>query len=283
MPELAEVERARRLAERVTVGRRIEAVWCDDDPIVFEGCTPAEVVGALRGARVEAAHRRGKHLWLALDRRPWLLLHLGMTGNIHAPGEDPLRLASSPRGGDPAWPPRFAKIRLGLDDGGALAMTNKRRLGRIRLREDPLAEPPISRLGFDPLLGLPPAAALVPALARRRSPLKAVLLDQSFAAGVGNWLADEVCYQARLDPGRRASELTLAEVTRLHGALGEVVRQAVAVDADSRLFPAGWLFHRRWGRPTGAVTLDGHAIETTTIAGRSTAWVPAVQGGSFGG
>ena len=111
-----------------------------------------------------------------------------------------------------SWPPRFTKIRLILNDGGELAMTNKRRLGRIRLRQDPLGEVPISQLGFDPLLDLPSPARFSDLVAKRSTPVKALLLDQAFAAGVGNWIADEVLYQARLDPSRRADELTRAEV-----------------------------------------------------------------------
>ena len=156
MPELPELERARRLAERIAVGRTIVKVTCARDEIVFEGVSPARMRRALARRTVHAARRRGKQLWLELDRRPWPVFHFGMTGGLHTPGETALELASSARTADPVWPPRFTKLRLHLDDGGELAMTNARRLGRIRLREDPPREPPISELGFDPLLDLPP-------------------------------------------------------------------------------------------------------------------------------
>ena len=81
MPELPEVEAARATAQRVAGGRRIAAVWCADDPIVLES-SPARLRRALVGRRVLRAGRHGKHLWLELDRRPWLLVHFGMSGGL---------------------------------------------------------------------------------------------------------------------------------------------------------------------------------------------------------
>jgi formamidopyrimidine-DNA glycosylase len=277
MPELAEVEHARRIVERIAGGRRITDVWCADDEIVVSGTTASEVVSALRGATVTGAGRRGKHLWLELDRRPWLLLHFGMTGAIRSPGDDPIPLETSAATVDQAWPPRFCKLHFTLDDGGRLGFVNARRLGRIRLRDHPLLEPPISKLGFDPLLDLPQKAEFARLVRRRKIPIKALLLDQKFAAGVGNWIADEVLFQARVRPRRRADRLRLYEIEALRVAIGEVVRIAVEVDARKDAFPADWLFHRRWGKKSDATTLAGDSIRHDRIGGRTTAWVPAVQ------
>ena len=277
MPELAEVEYGRKVAEQVALGRTIIDVWVDDDTIVFDGVAPLDLAAALVGRRVERVCRRGKHLWFQLDARPWPTFHFGMTGAFHTPGMKVLQLEASPAGGERPWPPRFQKIRMTFDDGGELAMTNKRRLGRIRLRQDPRTEAPIAALGFDPALDLPGEAEFVRMVKRRKTVLKGLLLNQAFAAGVGNWLADEICFQARIDPRRRASELADEEILRLRDALKDIVGIAISVDADKTRFPEGWLFHRRWGRPEGAVTVDGDAIEICTVAGRSTAWVPAVQ------
>ena len=155
MPELPEVERGRKLAEAVTAGRRIERVWCDDDPLVFAGVEPARWRRTLQGKRVVAARRWGKQLWLELDASPHPLFHFGMSGGFKTPSSTPLQLKSGPREDTSVWPPRFLKIRLHLDDGGELAMTDGRRLGRILLREDPEREPPVAKLGFDPLLAMP--------------------------------------------------------------------------------------------------------------------------------
>jgi formamidopyrimidine-DNA glycosylase len=277
MPELPEVERGRRLAESVAAGRRITGCRAAVDRIVFDGVTPAAFRRALVGRTVLAVRRRGKYLWFALDRRPWPVFHFGMTGAFRVKGTAPLRLASGPKRETEPWPPRFTKLRLTFEDGGELVMTNARRLGRIRLRNDPLAEPPIADLGFDPLLDLPRTADLAALIRRRATSLKALLLDQSFAAGVGNWIADEILYQARLDPRRRTDSLSPKEIRRLRAKMRAIVRRAVAVGAEKERFPRTWLFHRRWGKNAHARTSRGERIEHMTVAGRTTAWVPAIQ------
>jgi formamidopyrimidine-DNA glycosylase len=278
MPELPEVEAARILAARVAGGRRIVRVWCAPDPIVFEAVPSARIRRALVGRRVTGVGRHGKHFWLELDQRPWPCFHFGMAGGLHAPRARAVRLRSSgKRDAGAAWPPRFTKLRLTFDDGGELAMSDGRRLGRIRLRQDPRGEPPISRLGFDALLAVPPPARFFSLLTERAAPVKALLLDQSFAAGVGNWIADEVLYQARIAPRRRARSLSREEARRLRAALGSVITTAVAVGADSDRFPRAWLFHDRWGRDATATTARGEKIRHDTIGGRTTAWVPTVQ------
>ncbi len=276
MPELPEVEHARRLLERAAVGRRIDDACCADDPFVFAD-GPARVAETLEGRRIEAACRHGKWLWLVLDRPPHPLFHLGMTGGWRTREEPPLRLRTAPEVKDAArWPPRFAKLELTLDDGRSLAFTNIRRLGRVLLRDEPRSAPPLSELGFDPLNEMPALAAFRGLWARRRGAIKGVLLDQGFAAGVGNWVADEVLYQARLDPRRRAESLDDAEVKRLRAKLAHVIGVAVDADADAERYPRGWLFHRRWEK--GQRTNAGEPIEHVTIAGRTTAWVPTRQG-----
>jgi len=279
MPELPEVEAARRLLARSAVGRRIVAVRCAPDPIVFQGVSPARVRRALVGRRIVAARRHGKHLWLELDRRPWPCFHFGMAGGIEMRGRRRGRLVMEGRRAyEERWPPRFLKLHLVLDDGGEFAFRDARRLGRVRLRHDPRAEPPISLLGFDALHELPAVRRLRALFSERAAPVKAVLLDQSFSAGVGNWIADEVLYQAGIDPRRRAHTLTAAEVGRLHARLRSVVALAVRVGADSDRFPPKWLFHTRWSkRLKRPVTPRGERIRYLTVGGRTTAWVAEVQ------
>jgi len=264
MPELPEVEDARRRAERALAGRRILEVATVPDPIVYEGVSPRRFAAALRHRRVERVGRKGKHLWLELDRRPWPLFHFGMTGSLQIYRDESER-------------PRFWKVELLAEGGGRVAMPDARRFGRIRLRHDPATEAPLRDLGFDPLIALPAAEVLLRELARRTAPIKAVLLDQGLFAGVGNWIADEVLFQAGIRPHRPAHRLTPAEVSRLRARLRGIVRRAVAVDADSDRFPRGWLFHRRWGRDADARTGRGDKIVHATIGGRTTAWVPARQ------
>ena len=278
MPELPEVERGRRLAEAVAVGRRIETVACAEDPIVFAGVAARQWRQAVEGKRVVAACRWGKQLWLELDAPPHPLFHFGMAGGFKTPASVPLQLKSGPREDASVWPPRFVKLRLRLDDGGELAMTDGRRLGRLLLREDPEQEPPVSKLGFDPLLAMPSPSRFSAVLRARGAIVKSLLLDQSFAAGVGNWIADEALFQAEVDPRRRASSLSDMEARRLRARLRSIVRRAVEANADDSLYPRTWLFHRRWGKRDDARTTRGEPIEHLTIGGRTTAWVPRRQG-----
>lgn len=264
MPELPEVEDARRRAERALAGRRLLRVATAPDPLVYQGVTPRRFAQALTGRRVVTVRRKGKHLWMELDRRPWPLFHFGMTGSFEIYE-------------DPRERPRFWKVELVAEGGARLAMPDGRRLGRIRLQHEPESSSPVKDLGFDALLALPAAEALAALLSRRRAPIKAVLLDQSVFAGVGNWIADEVLFQAGIRPDRAASALSAAEVARLRSRLRAIVTRAVAVHADSDRFPPGWLFHRRWGRQAGARTRGGEPIVHQTIGGRTTAWVPSRQ------
>jgi len=264
VPELPEVEAARVLLEGVLRRRRIVAVDTVADAIVYAGVTPRRLAAALRGRVVKRVGRKGKHLWLELDRRPWPVFHLGMTGRFK------VYAAQTER-------PRFLKLEMLTSSGQRVAFADSRRFGRIRLQQRPEEEPPISALGFDALREVPDPKELARLLARRKAPIKAVLLDQSVFAGVGNWVADEILFQAGISPHRPASSLTPAEVRRLRARLIAIVAHAVKVGADSGRFPRSWLFHTRWDRGASAVTSRAERIRHETIGGRTAAWVPGRQ------
>ena len=122
MPELPEVETVRRRLEAALRGQRIRRVSVTRDPIVYEGVGPASFVEALEGRRIEHAHRKGKYLWLELDRRPWPIFHFGMTGWIHLDRQAEER--------------RFTRLVLETDKGLRAVFTDPRRFGRIRLSGD---------------------------------------------------------------------------------------------------------------------------------------------------
>ncbi len=277
MPELPEVEYGRKQAENALVGKRVSHVVCADDDIVFDGVKPKAVAAHLKGQTIKAAHRRGKYMWLDVPKGPYPMFHFGMTGRFHVWGENAIELETGPKVDPELWPPRFCKIEIVMEDETRLAMTNARRLGRIRLLKDPLKEGPIAKLGFDPLLAMPSPKDFESLVKARKTTLKGLLLNQAFAAGVGNWIADEVLYQAGLAPTRRANALSSAEIKSLRKSLGAIVRKAVSVDANKKRFPKDWLFHYRWGQVEGATTSCGKSIEYIKVAGRTTAWVPSVQ------
>lgn len=262
MPELPEVEAQRKLVEKHLLGRTLVEIAALRDTIVYSGVTSRQFATRLRGRKVLAVRRKGKHLWFELDQRPWPTFHFGMGGHFEIYREGAR--------------PRFWKLELLTNEGVRLAMTNPRRLGRIRLQHDPLSEPPLSTLGPDPLLELPSPGAFIEMLASRRGPIKAVLLDQKFLAGIGNWIADEVLYQAAISPYRPAPDLNRDEVSRLRSRIKSVIGRAVEVDARSDRFPRNWLFHVRWGKDTSARVREG-SLAYGVVGGRTTAWVPAIQ------
>lgn len=280
MPELPEVETVCRVMRRALQGKRIASVEIVRDPIVFSGHAPAAVEKALAGRTVTGVGRRGKFFWLTLSGEgPTVFGHLGMTGWIREVGEEGTRLMGH---GDAPFDdergrPRFLRLLLRTADGRGIAFTDARRFGRIWISPSPDTDKRLKRLGPDALDELPSVDDLLEKFRRRRVAIKAVLLDQGVIAGVGNWIADEVLYQAKISPKRRASSLSKADVTALRRVILHVLSRAVAVSSDHRRFPKGWLFEHRWGGTRGADRIGKHAIKREVVGGRTTAWVPSVQ------
>lgn len=218
MPELPEVETVRRLMTKTLRGKRIAKIEVVPDPIVFSRHSPSEIENAFRGRVVESIGRRGKFFWITLSGRgPTVYGHLGMSGWIREVGSDGPRLVAHGEAPleDPDGRPRFLRLRIGPRRGPSIAFTDARRLGRIWLGGSPDDERRIARLGRDAYEDLPTVRDLMTMLGRRKISVKAVLLDQSALAGIGNWVADEVLYQARIAPKRIASSLDEREVAAL--------------------------------------------------------------------
>ncbi|GMP34560.1 hypothetical protein CsSME_00007381 [Camellia sinensis var. sinensis] len=117
---------------------------------------------------------------------------------------------------------------------------------------------------------------LINSLSKKKIGIKALLLDQSFISGIGNWIADEVLYQAKIHPLQIASSLSKESCVALHKCIKEVIAKAVEVGADSSQFPSSWIFHSREKKP-GKAFVDGKTIEFIAAGGRTTAYVPELQ------
>ena len=288
MPELAEVETVRRQIEKRMVGKKIKDIEVDEsDRYLFAFTKIADLRQALKGAKVTGTGRKGKYFWLELNRKPWPVFHLGMSGNI-ALLDPKAKMAAHQKiwGGAKMWSERdqdlrdrlwFCRLLIKADQGFEMAFIDPRRFGRVWLSDDPWQNPRIKKLGFDPLLDFPTAAILAERLKKRKKEIKSVLLDQSLFAGIGNWLADEILFHAKLAPHHLASSLSLVQVKELRKQILAVVKKAVAVNADYEQFPKTWLFHERWGKNAEAVTSRGLKIIHEEIGGRTTAWVPGWQ------
>lgn len=271
MPELPEVETARRLIADQALHRQIVDVD-DSDSYVGRPHSPGELRQALTGRSLTAAHRRGKTMWLetsgtgdAAVPGPELGIHLGMSGRIVVTGPD----GTVAEGGDPhrydARPPRavWCRFTLTFADGGSLVLLDPRRLGRVRLNPD------IGALG-------PDAAEVTPAefrvlITKGTIAVKARLLDQSKIAGVGNLLADEILWQARVSPLARVDSLSSAQVNRLYRALKSVLAAAIANGGAH----TGEMIAAR--HPGGSCPRDGAPMAHGTVGGRSTWWCSREQ------
>lgn len=278
MPELPEVESARRLAERACLSKIIKDVIVVEDEKVFPVDTPRTLIGTLKGAKILSVNRLGKHLWFEMDgNRPALLLHFGMTGSLILKGIGAAHYKNF-KVDDTVWPPRFSKLELKFDDGTQLSFNDSRRFARVRLQHDPKAHPPLSLLGWDPLLSMPSLHDFCTELSKQKRAIKAVLLDQSFSAGIGNWVADEVCWSARLHPEQPANSLSSEAMEAVYKAIKSVCEHASAVEADDSQFPEDWLFHYRWGKGNKEKSkVLGHPIDHLKVGGRTSAYVPALQ------
>jgi formamidopyrimidine-DNA glycosylase len=213
MPELPEVERARALIAQRALGREIVAVD-DTDTYVCRPHAPGEIAAALTGLRLVEAHRQGKSMWIETDAGPVLGLHLGMAGRVVV---DDATAGDYVRDGGAADVPVWDRFTLRFADGGALALRDKRRLGRAVL------DPDFSRLGPDAAeVGRDAFRARV---GRGDAPLKARIMDQTVIAGVGNLLADEALWRARLDPRRPAGGLDDDELDRLRREIRAATRR----------------------------------------------------------
>lgn len=258
MPELAEVEYYRRLAE-TALGREIAGVDAPDAWFLKGGLTGVALRRALVGRTFDCARRIGKLLLLDTNG-PVVGLRFGMTGVLLVDGSrgvDDLRY-SSPRD-EPAWD----RVTFRFTGGGDLRIRDPRRLGAV------LLDPDESSLGADAATAT--LAELRTALGASTAPLKARLMDQSRLAGVGNLAADEILWRAGLDPARPAGSLTTDEQRRLHRHLRTTFADLLARGGSH----TGRLQEHRV--PGGRCPRDGAELERRTIGARTTWSCPQHQ------
>ncbi|KAJ6818569.1 formamidopyrimidine-DNA glycosylase isoform X1 [Iris pallida] len=276
MPELPEVEVARRAIEESCVGKSIRRCVVADDPKVIDGVSRSVFESSLAGKTIVAALRKGKNLWLQLDSPPFPSFQFGMTGAIYIKGVAVTKYKRSAVSETDEWPSKYSKVFIELEDGLEFSFTDKRRFAKVRLLQDPKAVPPISELGPDALLEPMTVDQFVDSLGKKKIAIKPLLLDQSYISGIGNWVADEVLYQARIHPLQVAANLSKEKCESLHRCIKEVIVKAVEVGADSSEYPSNWIFHSREKKP-GKAFVDGKKIEFITVGGRTSAYVPELQ------
>lgn len=296
MPELPEVETVRRGLEPVLAGARIEHVEQRRPDLRFP--LPAGFAQRLRGRTVTALGRRAKYLLADLDDGMVLVVHLGMTGRflIGLPAEG----VSSPGSfhHEAGGMPTHDHVVFHLSGGARIAYNDARRFGFMDLvpRTELAASSHFRAMGIEPLGNELSGERLAVLFARRRTPLKAALLDQRLVAGLGNIYVCEALFRAGLAPQAPAGSIAtqdgapLATAHRLAATIRDVLTEAVAAGgstlrdfahADGSL---GYFQHRfqvydREGEPCQAAGCGGR-IERIVQSGRSTYFCPCCQPGA---
>jgi formamidopyrimidine-DNA glycosylase len=273
VPELPEVETVRATLEPALVGRRFERVAIAD-PRVTRPLDPDEVALELQGEVVDAVERRGKYLIFRFRSGRVLLIHLRMTGSM-------LHARNGTLEDDP-----YRRAVVSLDDGSDVMYRDVRRFGTwLLLEPEEEADYLLQRVGEEPLGNRFTTAALAARLRGRRAPIKAALLDQRAAAGLGNIYADEALWRAQIHPLRPAGSLDPPELRRLHRSIRDALRAGIARqgttlrDYRTPNGDAGSMQDelRVYGREGEPCPRCGTPITKTRTAGRGTWLCPHCQ------
>jgi formamidopyrimidine-DNA glycosylase len=290
MPELPEVETTRRQIAPHLVGKRFERV-VTTPPSYFFITPPDELVPALEGRRVERLDRAGKYLVAGLDTGARLLLHLGMTGQLFSSKATSVRLLSAtarasldPDAQRSFEPDQHTHLRMRMDGKGPeVFFRDVRKFGKVQWLAPGEQNARLDRLGTDALELS--GRELFQANRGRRVTIKAMLLDQSVAAGVGNIYADEALFMAGVRPGRAAKRVTQHECELIADALHRVLERSIETGGSSisdyvspEGFDGGYQDERKvYGRKNEPCLACGTPIKRRVIAQRSSHYCSKCQ------
>lgn len=273
MPELPEVETIRRELEGLIIGKTFARPQLHI-PTTIAFPEPGSFSAKLEGRSVSALERRGKYLLIRLDRLI-LVVHLRMTGNLVYSTEQKPEEA------------RFLRVSLPFTDRTALFYSDMRRFGRLWLvkNEVELKEQVLKKVGPDIYNDLDAKAFAVLLKSKGNRRLKALLLDQEFAAGMGNIYTDECLYRCCFHPLRRVDSLSEEEKKQLFQAIRDVLDEGIKYGGTSfRDYrnAAGALgqFQQKlnvYNRQGEYCSRCGAEIEKTVVAGRGTYFCPGCQ------
>jgi len=257
MPELPEVERAARRLEAAARGKTIIELRVLHPSLARR--LPAELATSVRGRRIVAIERRGKHQVLRLDDGSVLHVHFRMSGDWVVGHRSDAEV-------------RHARAVLDLSDGARVSLVDSRALATLTLHAP--GEDPLPQLGPEPFSTAFTADSLGHALAHRRAAIKPALLDQRVVAGVGNIYAAEALWLARISPRASAARLGPERRARLVRAIRQVLRRAPSARYADRDDRVRWRVYDREGAPCRRC---GSPIMRIVQGGRSTYYCPRCQ------
>jgi len=272
VPELPEVETIRRSLSKFILGKRINdvAIFWSPAAVSMPGRDFAEIV---KGQEIESLDRRGKYLLIGLSRGITMIIHFRMTGRmIYYP--------------DHHQPDKHTHVVFSLNDG-EIHYADTRKFGRIQLvsTAEVYKVPALAKLGPEPLGEDFSFVRLGQRLSRKKSSIKASLLDQSVVAGLGNIYVDEALFRAGIQPGRKTSSLKVSEIIKLYDAIVEVLSAGIEAqgttfrdyrDAEGKkgLFQEYLMVYGRGGLNC---KVCGQKLEKEKIGGRTSVFCPQCQ------
>lgn len=269
MPELPEVETIKTELAPHVIGRSITDVTLLWEGIVRQPSV-AEFCSHIVGQKIVGLARRGKYLLVNLSQGDLLIIHLKMSGSLLV-------------GRNSQEPPRFTRAIIHLDGGKSIFFRDPRKFGLMRLVQDKASV--VGELGPEPLEPEFTSDLLQKLLARRQAPIKALLCDQNFIAGIGNMYADEALFTARIHPLRTGANLSTEETKRLHRAIRRVLRAGIGHKGasvqnyyrpDGTTGTAHFEFKVAHGRGQNC-PICGTPIERIVVRGRGTYFCPRCQ------
>jgi formamidopyrimidine-DNA glycosylase len=259
MPELPEVENFRKYVAGSALGQTIRRVEIADSKVVT-GDSEA-FIRALEGRKFVDTDRVGKYMFALTDGPMHLMMHYGMTGSprYYRDAEDA---------------PRHGRVIFHLESGYHLAFNCPRKFGRLVLTESVEDYCLAHKIG-------PDAARITwedffERIKGRKTAVKAALLNQSILAGVGNWIVDEVMFQAELHPAERVTDLSEAQLRLIYDKMDYVIGTALRLEAHFPNFPDHFMIHSRW-TDSGKPDAPRIHLEKTVVGGRSTYFDPKKQ------
>lgn len=262
MPELPDVEVYRRRVDETSLGKTIEEVEVRDDYLVKD-VPPETLAERMEGDRFVDTRRHGKYLFVETGRGPRVLFHFGMSGF--------LRWLEDPDGET-----EYPKLLWHFEGDGVLVFDCRRKLGEVRLVDDPDRWIAGKDLGPDALDDGFDRDAFREALSGRRGFLKTALMNQSIMAGVGNEFSDEILFQLGLHPKTPVKALSGEELEAAHETMTGALEAAIAAEMDPDELPGGFLVP---GREEGArCPRCGGDIARIEVSGRGSYYCPACQG-----
>ena len=261
MPELPENEAQRLTLERTCLNRTIVAAELGDN-ITHIDLPGDNELGRLKGRQFTETRRHGKNIFLGSKTGPWITVHLGMSGWL-IPFDAP----------DPE--PDHTKFRIVFDGDRRLAFRCPRKLGHVKIIEDPDDYIATQELGPDALAI--DRSAFLGFIGGSKAAIKSALMDQKRIAGIGNLWSDELLFQTGLDPECKGSELDGEKLDTLFDTMRLTLSKGVDVEADYSRLPEEWLIPNRKDMRACPRSHCGGELTHRKVGGRTAYYCPVHQ------